>query len=181
MSEQMWRKCSSCKKDIAVKQKYYVCSVSTCTAKRTNYVFCSVPCFENHLPGARHKDAAAIEMFAPATPEPKASTTATAEVERPKRRVIVSGSGQQKNEGPRVGASSDEILIVASKLKQFIKDHADMNTSGGVMAVLSDIVRYACVDAIEKARAEGRKTVLERDFKKKVNLEFYSVSFHGKA
>ena len=58
-----WRKCSSCKKPIALKSKYYVCSVSTCNGLRTGYVFCSVACFERHLPGARHKQAGAIEKF----------------------------------------------------------------------------------------------------------------------
>lgn len=61
-----WKKCSSCKKMIGFGAGYYVCSVSTCNGKRTGYVFCSVPCFERHLPGARHKDAAAIEETSPA-------------------------------------------------------------------------------------------------------------------
>lgn len=39
-----------------------------------------------------------------------------------------------------------------------------MNTSGQVMDVLSDHLRVICDRAIENARAEGRKTVLDRDF-----------------
>jgi hypothetical protein len=60
-----WRKCSSCKKPIGLGARYYTCSVSTCNGQRKGYVFCSVSCFEVHLPGARHKDAAAIEELAP--------------------------------------------------------------------------------------------------------------------
>jgi hypothetical protein len=60
-----WRKCSNCKKTIESKATYYKCSVSTCTAKRTNYVFCSVACWECHLPGANHRKAGAIESKAP--------------------------------------------------------------------------------------------------------------------
>ncbi|MAE72656.1 MAG: hypothetical protein CL675_01075 [Bdellovibrionaceae bacterium] len=58
-----------------------------------------------------------------------------------------------------------EVLIVASKLKTYIKEKSDMNTSASVMTKLSHIVRAACDSAIESARAEGRKTVLDRDFK----------------
>jgi hypothetical protein len=66
-----WRKCSSCKKPIALNAKYYECSVSTCNRIRTGYVFCSVDCFERHLPGARHKQAGAIEKTAPSKVEVK--------------------------------------------------------------------------------------------------------------
>ena len=58
-----------------------------------------------------------------------------------------------------------EILIVASKLKDYIKARAEMNTSADVMEILSDFVRAKCDEAIDSARQEGRKTVLDRDFK----------------
>lgn len=51
-------------------------------------------------------------------------------------------------------------------MKQYIKDRADMNTSGDVNDVLSDMIRRACDDAIAHARSDGRKTVMARDFKK---------------
>ena len=60
-----WKKCSSCKKPIAFGASYYVCSVSTCSGQRTGYVFCSMPCFEVHLPAARHRDAGGIKKIAP--------------------------------------------------------------------------------------------------------------------
>ena len=39
-----------------------------------------------------------------------------------------------------------------------------MNTSGAVAEVLSDMVRKLCDDAIERAKSDGRKTVMDRDF-----------------
>lgn len=57
-----------------------------------------------------------------------------------------------------------EVLVVASKLKNYIKDKAGMNTSAAVMPVLSERVRNLCNQAIEKAKSEGRKTVMDRDF-----------------
>ncbi|MBT7609632.1 MAG: hypothetical protein HN576_07740 [Bacteriovoracaceae bacterium] len=57
-----------------------------------------------------------------------------------------------------------DILIVASKLKAYIKAKHDMNTSGNVMEALSGIVRLEADKACEKARADGRKTLMARDF-----------------
>ncbi|MBC7537597.1 MAG: hypothetical protein H7281_02155 [Bacteriovorax sp.] len=59
---------------------------------------------------------------------------------------------------------SAEILIVASKLKQYIKDKYDMNTAANVMEALSRDVRRLTDRAVEKARSEGRKTVMDRDY-----------------
>lgn len=147
-----WRKCSSCKKPIGFNARYYVCSVSTCNGQRTGYVFCSVPCWEVHLPGARHKDAAAIEMKSPATAAPPEGT----------RRIVQSAPA---NPTPSASAGQPrEVLIIASRLKDYISARSEMNTSGGVMDVLSDFVRLACDRAIENARADGRRTVLDRDF-----------------
>ena len=57
-----------------------------------------------------------------------------------------------------------EILVVVSKVKDFIRARSEMNTSQSAMEVLSDFIRAHCEDAIQKAREEGRKTVLDRDF-----------------
>lgn len=148
METSEWRKCSSCKKPIHFGAKYYVCSVSTCTGGRTNYVFCSVPCFEVHLPIARHKDAAAIESKAPLR-EPTRSIVRQAETAQ-------SPSAQIR--------LPNEILIIASRLKEYVDARSQMNTSAQVMDVLSAHVRNLCDRAIENARADGRKTVLDRDF-----------------
>jgi hypothetical protein len=60
-----FRVCSICRKPIAFGQVYYVCSVSTCNRTRTALFFCSVGCWSDHLPTARHRDAWAEERVAP--------------------------------------------------------------------------------------------------------------------
>ncbi len=57
-----------------------------------------------------------------------------------------------------------DVLVVASKIKKYIKDKAQMNTSASTMEALSQIVTNACDRAIETAKTEGRKTVMDRDF-----------------
>ncbi len=57
-----------------------------------------------------------------------------------------------------------ETLVVISKLKKYIRSVSGMNTAGGVAPALSDIIRQMCNEAIEKAKADGRKTVMDRDF-----------------
>lgn len=173
-SPDFWKKCSSCKKPIVFGAQYYVCSVSTCSGQRTGYVFCSMPCFEVHLPGARHRDAGGIQKTAPLLQQESAMASATGPV---RRKIIPSHTGSGFSEasasGNLAGAHgrthkeiSRDILIVASKLKDYINARSGMNTSAAVMEVLSDLVRRACDDAIDQARQEGRKTVLDRDFKK---------------
>ena len=60
--------------------------------------------------------------------------------------------------------STEEVLVVVSKLKNYIRAASGMNTSGGVAPVLSTLVKGLCDKAIENAKKEGRKTVMERDF-----------------
>jgi histone H3/H4 len=157
----LWKKCSSCKKPIAFLAKYYVCSVSTCNGQRTGYVFCSVPCYEVHLPGARHKDAAAIEMRAP--------NKADAQRE-PTRKIIASPAAGQPSTSGKSSLPKD-VLIIASRLKDYLQARAEMNTSANVMDVLSDHIRVIADRAIDQAKAEGRKTVMERDFSFLKNLK----------
>ncbi len=57
-----------------------------------------------------------------------------------------------------------EVLVVASKVKKLIKDKSGMNTSGAVMEALSKVIERECLRAIEKANADKRKTVMDRDF-----------------
>lgn len=160
MDQNYWKKCSSCKNEIGFSTKYYVCNVSTCNSKRTGLVFCSVACFDRHLPGARHKDAYALEEHSPSKQQYLASST---EASKPTRRIITAKS--QSDSPIKKQSGSKEVLIVASKLKSYVKDVSDMNTSAQVMNVLSDKVRQICDDAIQNARSEGRKTLLDRDFK----------------
>jgi len=57
-----------------------------------------------------------------------------------------------------------EVLVVASKVKKYIKDKADMNTSSNVLQALTEEVMRLCDEAIENAKADRRKTVMDRDF-----------------
>jgi len=61
-------------------------------------------------------------------------------------------------------SDSNEVLVVASKVKAYVKASGDMKTSAGVLQVLSDRLRTMCDQAVESARSDGRKTVLDRDF-----------------
>ena len=63
-----------------------------------------------------------------------------------------------------VAMSENEVLVVASKVKNYIKAKGDMKTSSAVLQVLSDRLRSLCDQAIETARNDGRRTVLDRDF-----------------
>jgi len=56
-----------------------------------------------------------------------------------------------------------DILVVASKVKKYIKDRGDMNTGASVMDVLTKHIMAICDRSIESARLAGRKTVLDRD------------------
>jgi hypothetical protein len=75
------------------------------------------------------------------------------------------GSGAAHAGGPALSSrfDHDDMLIVVSKLKKYIRDRSGMNTSDAVAEVLGDYVRNLADDAIRTAAADGRKTVLDRD------------------
>ncbi len=56
------------------------------------------------------------------------------------------------------------VLVVTSKVKKYVKEKADMNTSGSASEALTKIVEKAIDQAIEHAKGDGRKTVMDRDF-----------------
>lgn len=58
----------------------------------------------------------------------------------------------------------DDVLIVVSKLKAYVKARGGMNTSDSVTDVLSRHLRALCNEAISHAASDNRKTVLDRDF-----------------
>lgn len=72
----------------------------------------------------------------------------------------------ERNEGTEQATETEggEILVVASKIKNYIRAHSGMNTSGTVMDALSRKIRKMCDQAIDHARQDGRKTVMDRDF-----------------
>jgi len=64
--------------------------------------------------------------------------------------------------------TEEEVLVVVSKIKNYIREKSGMNTAGNVAPKLSGLVRSQCDQAIERARADGRKTVMDRDFEEQV-------------
>jgi hypothetical protein len=148
-----WRRCSACKSPIALGAVYQVCSVSTCNRPRTGLVFCSVTCWEVHLPDANHREAWAVERHAPTSLEPEAAASSGQ-----RRLVRPAAPAPAKAQAP-----PEEVLIVASRLKDYVRAKAGYNTSDKVLEPLSEIVRRVCDQAIESARRDGRMTVLDRD------------------
>ncbi len=61
-----------------------------------------------------------------------------------------------------------EILVVASKVKKLIREKSEFNTSGEFIETLSQKVEKLCMEAIEQARADKRKTVKSRDLVERV-------------
>lgn len=78
MIDAIWKKCTTCKKPISFGAVYWVCNVSTCNRKRTGLTFCSVDCWDAHVPVLRHKESWAEERRAPRVGEPES------EPERPR-------------------------------------------------------------------------------------------------
>lgn len=152
-----WKKCSTCKTPIELGNIYFECSVSTCNRRGTGYVFCSVNCWDAHVPMMRHKEAYALEKTAPTAIEPEAAP-------RPRERRIVqpapAPAASAKDLDPR---PSDEVLVVASKVKAYIKARSGLNVSAGVMDVLSEHIRRICDESIRESRRNERKTVMDRD------------------
>ncbi len=56
-----------------------------------------------------------------------------------------------------------DILVVTSKVKKFIKEKSEMNTSAETIDMLTKAVERLCAKGIESAKADGRKTVMARD------------------
>jgi hypothetical protein len=177
-----WRHCNMCKVGIGFEAEYFTCSVSTCNRKRTGLTFCSLACFEAHLPTARHRDAWAERQRSPSVAaaraereaeEREAGAEADDALEPPaspgQRRLVVPArpaAASTAEEPDERGESGADVLIVVSKLKKYVRDRSGMNTSDGVMAILSDHLRGLCREAIRQAGQDGRRTVLDRDFTK---------------
>jgi len=155
--DDVWMRCSACKRDLHFGQTFWACSVSTCNRNRTRLVFCSVPCWDSHVATLRHREAWSVESRAPTREEweREAAPDDTA----PVRRVVAPAVATPAPSGE----AEREMLIVISKLKKYIRDRSGMNCSDAVADILSDHVRAICDDAIRSAGGEGRKTVLDRD------------------
>ncbi len=179
-------KCTACKNPIPFNAKYWVCSVSTCNRTKFQLVFCTVACWDSHVADARHRDAWAVEKFAPTQVQWAAEQAANPVESRPAvqpipappvvRRVV--GDLPIPNANPpgpgmaTVPSSAavhladvvdKEILIVVSKMKKYIKDRSGMSCADAVTDVLSEHIRALCDESIRAAARNDRKTVLERD------------------
>jgi hypothetical protein len=106
-------------------------------------------CFDAHVPVLNHRDAGAYEKIAPT--EAQAAFALAHSGELP------------ATPGARVNPA-DEVLVVVSKVKSYIKARSGMNTSDSVMDTLSQFVRKYSDHAIQNAEKSGRKTVFDRDF-----------------
>jgi hypothetical protein len=157
--------------------------VSTCNRKRTGLVFCTVECWDAHVPLYNHRESWALENRSPKVKdaEETATQSSTTSVSRPKkdfseREKFIQGLRDEPSDEDEIeserettmseaeGNSEKEVLIVASKLKNYIRAKSGMNTSAAVVDVLSDKIRGLCDEAVEAAKRDGRKTVMDRDF-----------------
>jgi len=161
--EQTWKRCSTCKKAIGFHAPYFACSVSTCNRKNTSFAFCSVGCWDAHVPLLRHRDAWADEATSPTVEAWEREQRA----EAAKTAASASGTAARGESAPPTGGVIPrDVLIVVSKLKVYVKAISGMNTSDDVVEVLSERLRLLCDDAVERARDDGRKTVMARDFRR---------------
>ncbi|HYQ26906.1 MAG TPA: hypothetical protein VER04_06795 [Polyangiaceae bacterium] len=179
MSEaEFFRLCTTCKKPIGFAQDYMQCSVSTCNRNKLAQFFCSLACWDAHLPEARHRDAWAEPMKAPTREafrreqqeEQEREARSSARESRESRESAMSDEADKRRRivGAPAAAQDlpEDVLVVVSKLKAYVKARSGgMNTSDGVVDVLSAKIRKLCDAAIEVAHADGRKTVMDRDFK----------------
>lgn len=159
-----WKRCSTCKKDIGFATPYWACNVSTCNRPRTGLAFCSVNCWDAHVPMLRHRDAWAEENKSPRREEWERQQREEAAKEARRAASTSSSAPPRPTPVPAAGPPPTEILVVASRLKDYVRAKSGFNTSDNVLSVLSDKLRRLCDEAIQRARAEGRMTVMDRDF-----------------
>lgn len=56
-----------------------------------------------------------------------------------------------------------DVLVVASKVKKYIKEKSECNTSASTMEALTDLIQKILDKSIENAKADRRKTVMDKD------------------
>ncbi len=110
-----------------------------------------------HTPDHQGRVQHHLPNLAPSHPDPPAEVSAAPTTKTPKRRIVNESPQPSGPEAPK------EILIVASRLKDYVRAKSGYNTSETVLAPLSDIVRRAVDEAIRSAQRDERVTVLDRD------------------
>lgn len=154
-----WKQCSSCKSPIAFAQKYWECSVSTCNRSRLPLFFCTVACWDAHLPTARHRSSAyAVEKRSPSRAEAERERAAVEAEE-----VASSERRERRAPEPEGEVDTSEVLVVAAKVQAYIAERSELRTSRGALFALSHLVRRECEVGIASAREAERKTVMDRD------------------
>ena len=159
MDQNYWRKCIVCKNEINFSTKYYKCSISSCDKKRSPAQFCSVSCWDVHRSIMSHKSAGAEEFHSPTKDK-----WITEQKYEPTVRMVKQKEAVSSELEPTGDVDLNDILVVASKLKAYVKGKSGLNTSANVMPALSSIIRQECDKAIQKAHRDGRKTLMGRDF-----------------
>jgi len=152
-NQNYWKKCSVCKTELKFDDVYYQCSVSNCK----KFSFCSVKCWDVHSSVMNHKSAGADECMSPKAAWEEETTKRKILANTPKTSTTIASSMNNAN-------IPKDILVVASKLKDYVKIKHDLNTSANVMSMLSDIMRVLADKASENAKQDGRKTLMDRDF-----------------
>jgi hypothetical protein len=121
-------------------------------------VFCTVSCWEVHLPVANHRESWAVEKKAPLVLESETPAVGTSSEKREPRRIVARAASASTEARP-----PPEVLVVASRLKEYVRSRSGFNTSDRVLEPLSEIIREVCDRAIQSAERDGRRTVLDRD------------------
>ena len=112
MEQNFWRKCGNCKKEILFGMAYQKCSISSCR----KFAYCSVDCWSIHDSVMGHKSAYAEEAKSTVQRSSRRSINS-------RRKKIIINAKKGQNLLLRVSPNFDrDILIVASKLKKYVKD-----------------------------------------------------------
>jgi hypothetical protein len=169
-----WKRCSSCKSSIGFERIYWVCNVSTCNRKRTGLVFCTVSCWDAHLPVMRHRESWSEERRSPSRAEWEREQAEEAAQARPAAKPAGAADPSAPSREPRrilvapppspASTALEDTLVVVSKLKAYVRARSGMNTSDSVAELLSERLRTLCDEAMRRAQKEGRKTLMDRDF-----------------
>lgn len=161
-----WRRCSNCKSEIALGARYWICSVTTCHRVRAPIQFCKPDCWAVHNEIENHRDGWAVEKAAPTTgdaaapaaaPAPRAAVSSA-----PAPRAAAVSSPTRPAPGPPGGDGGD-ILVVASRFKEFLAEVHGVRCSDDVFDPLSEHLRRLARESLDAARRAGRKTLLDRD------------------
>lgn len=85
---------------------------------------------------------------------------AIAHAQRTERKTVMGRDFNLYVDSPTI----NENLVVASKIKKYIKDKNGYSTSSQCVEQLTIRVEKICAKAIENAQAAKRKTVMDKDF-----------------